>query len=153
MLEKANEILKLAIAAAVLMIGASIAYYYAVYLPEKASAEAQRLVEADRQKREADQKTEAKKADAARNAKTAYDQCLLFAQSNYESRWNSSCKQLNKADIERKKQCEFNGYFGCSQIKITPASDCSLPMELIDDYDKGLDEERKLCLEVFKAAS
>lgn len=153
MIEKADQILKLALAAAALLIGASVAYYYAIFLPDKASAELQREAEADRLKRETEAKAEAQKLDASRNAKAAYDQCLAFAQSNYTDRWNNSCKRLNKADLERKSQCESNGYGYCDQIKITPASDCSLPNDLGDDYDKGREDANKLCLEEFKASS
>lgn len=153
MFEKADEILKLAIAAAALMIGASMAYYYGIFLPDKATAETQREAEADRLKRETDAKAEAQKADVARNAKSTYDQCLAFAQSNYSDRWTSSCKRLNKADLERKSQCESNGYAYCDQIKVTPANECSLPNELAGNYDKGREEANKLCLEEFKASS
>lgn len=153
MLEKADEVLKLALAVAALLIGASVAYYYAIFLPDQANVQAQRMTEADRVKREAEEKSEARKLDAARNAKTAYDQCLASAQSNYSNRWNNSCRKLNKADIERKLQCEVNGYQYCDSIKITPASDCSLTTTLMNDYDNGLDEANKLCLEEFKASS
>lgn len=153
MLEKADEVLKLALAAAALLIGASVAYYYAIFLPDQANAQAERVAEAERTKRQADEKAEARKIDEARTAKSTYDQCLAFAQSNYSDRWDASCKRINKSDLERKSECESNGYGYCDSIKITPANDCSLPNALANDYDNRLEEANKLCLEEFKASS
>lgn len=153
MLEKADEVLKLALAAAALLVGVSVAYYYGIFLPEKARTEEQRLVEADKAKQEAAVKQAKKQETASRDAKVAYDKCLLSASQDYSSRWNKTCIRLNKEDVARKAQCAANGYYNCDQILVTPANGCSLPNELADDYDKSLDEEKKLCLEEFKAAS
>lgn len=153
MLEKADEVLKLALAVAALLIGASVAYYYAIFLPNQANAQQQRATETERSKREANEKAEARKLDAARSAKSAYDQCLAFSQSNYSDRWAASCKRINKSDLERKSECEANGGGYCDAIKITPANDCSLPSAVANDYDNSLEEANKLCLEEFKASS
>ncbi|MCZ8325780.1 MAG: hypothetical protein O9283_11010 [Sphingomonadaceae bacterium] len=153
MLEKADEVLKLALAAAALLIGASVAYYYAIFLPVQAHAQAQSEAEAERAKREANEKAEARKLDAVRSAKSAYDQCLANSQSSYSDRWNASCKRLNKADLERQAECQANGFGYCDSIKITPAIDCALPTVVANDYDNRREEANKLCLEEFKASS
>ena len=153
MLEKADGVLKLALAVTALLVGVSVAYYYAIFLPNQALAKEQRIAEQERLKREADEKAEARKSDAARSAKSTYDQCLANSQSNYFDRWEASCKRLNKADLDRKSDCEANGYGYCAAIKITPASECALPSALAEDYDNRREEANKLCLEEFKAAS
>jgi hypothetical protein len=47
MIDKSDAILKLALALAAILIGLSVAYYYAMFLPERARAESQRIHEAE----------------------------------------------------------------------------------------------------------
>jgi hypothetical protein len=154
MIDKADQLLKLALAFAALMVAASVGYYYAIFLPEQARAESERIVQAETLKQQLETKAAEKSAQAKADAQTKYDSCLANAFSNYESRWEGTCKRLNAEGIERRKACFENGYSEtyCNSIEITPAKGCALNSALAESYDQGHREAKQLCLEEFKAS-
>ncbi len=155
MLEKADAIFKLALAFAAVLIGASVAYYYAAFLPGQARAETERAQAVELAKRQTDANLTSRREKRAEDAKVKYDACLADAFSNYHSRWEKTCKRLNAADIARRSQCMQNGYDenSCASMTITPAVGCSLANELGDDYDNAHDDAKRLCLDEYKASN
>ena len=155
MLDKADAIFKLALAFAAVAIGGAVAYYYALFLPQQAQQSADRELAAETAKHQNEVRESLEKSKTAKEAKEKYDLCVSFAYSDYNSRWAKTCTRLNKADVARRDQCLNNGYNEayCSTISVTPAKECSLPNELADDYEKSHEDDKKLCLEEFKAAT
>ena len=155
MLEKADALLKLALAIAALAIGLSVGYYYAIFLPNEALQEKQFVLNEAQQQQKMESQKIAALERAKKIAQEKYDQCLFSAFQSYTDRWESTCRRLNKDDTERKNQCLQNGYSEqyCGQISVTPSKNCSLNNTLADDYDASHSEAKKLCLEEFKASS
>jgi len=155
MLNRADEILKLALAAAALLIAGSIGYYYAVFLPGQAIESAKQIADTERAKREQTDKIEAKKSADAANAKNEYELCLGNAQANYDSRWQNSCKSIHDRAQKSKADClaQYGPYSYCSGIEVPPARDCSLPNQVSQNYDHGLENDKRLCFEKMAVAT
>jgi hypothetical protein len=154
MLDRADAILKLAAAFAVLCLGLGVGYYYGIALPAQASAAAARI-DSDRlaKQEQAREEREAKKA-ALSEVKQAYEDCLSDAFTNYNTRWNKSCRGLHDADLAAKKNCnsEVLGDSYCDSIKVRPANDCQLPSATADSYDEDHQQAKQMCLDQMKAA-
>lgn len=150
MLEKSQEYLRLAISAAAILIGLSVAYHYMIYIPEKdrqqqlqltAKAEAASLQATARE-------VAAEKAAKLRRAN--FDLCRSTAFANYNNRWNASCKRLADEVTKNRADCLANGGSEAwcnSTYPSRPTSDCSLPSSMSDAYDTMLKDDQKLCLD------
>jgi hypothetical protein len=150
MVEKSQEYLRLALAAAAILIGLSIAYHYVIYIPEKdreqrlqaqSSAEAASLQATEKQ---------AALAKAAEARRTNYRVCMSSAMSDYHDRWNSTCKRLSDAASKSRAQCIAGGASQetCeSYYPSLPASDCALSNPMSSSYDDMLKDEEKQCLD------
>lgn len=161
MLDRADDLLKLALAVAALALGLGVGYYYAVFLPHEAAVTTARLEAREAQQEAArtakakkDQELSERKVALAEKARDKYDTCLSYAFSNYSARWQASCRTSNRSDLERRGKCLQQGYGDqyCSSITITPSSDCTLPNTLASDYDSNHREAQKLCLGELEAA-
>ncbi len=150
MLDKSQEYLRFALAAAAILIGLSVAYHYVIYIPEKDQAqkiamESKSLVETEKL-----QKKEAADSKAALERRTNYRICLSSAQANYDSRWAASCKTRSQAAEKSLSDCISKGFdeaYCRTSYPPFPANDCSLPNSLSDDYDASLQEDKKRCLD------
>jgi len=139
----------LSIAAAALLVGGSVAYHYAIYIPEK-DQEAKADLAA---KAVADERLEETKAEAAQKTadakRTAYKVCVSSAQMSYESRWNSNCKSLAEDANENRNNCLLRGLdanYCSSTYPAIPAQDCRLPSANANSYDQELRDEKARCL-------
>ncbi|PLK27103.1 hypothetical protein [Novosphingobium sp. TH158] len=153
MIEKADQLLKLALAVAALLIGVSVSYYYAIFLPQVAQTKLDRERSAELARATSESTAAMAKEKRLSDAKAKYNACLADAFENYQSRWQKTCRRLNGEDLEKKRRCMDGGGYYCDSIKITPATNCSLPNDLGDDYDTGHENDKKMCLEEFKASS
>ena len=150
MVEKSQEYLRLALAAAALLVGLSIAYHYVIYIPEKdreAKLEAQTKAQTDAAQA-TDKQEEAEKNALAR--RTNYRICLSAAQADYSSRWDASCKRRSEEADNSRAQCIAGGTnedWCRSSYPSIPAADCSLPSSMSNEYDAMLKEDRKRCLD------
>lgn len=154
MLEKSQEYLRLAVAAAALLIGLSIAYHYVVYIPEKDRAKDAQAASkaADEMLRAEKEQASAEKASLER--RTNYRICLSNAQENYSNRWDSSCKSRSDLAEKNRADCLARGIdasYCQTSYPPFPAANCSLPNNVSDDYDAMLREEKQLCLDEAKS--
>ena len=150
MLDKSQEYLRLALAAAAVLIGASVAYHYVVYIP--ARDQAHKMDEDSKSSAETEklQKKEAANSKAALDRRTNYRICLSSAQINYDSRWADSCKTRSQAAEKNLSDCTSKGFeeaYCRTSYPPFPATDCSLPNSVSDDYDAMLQEDKKRCLD------
>ena len=124
MLDRADAILKLALAVAALMIGCAFGYYYAIFLPSQAAASLERA-----------SAFESAKVVAATVEKESYRQCLAAAYSTYSENWDAQCK------LERETNPKI------------PEKECSLSNAQAETQNSRLKDEKRLCLDAFKAAN
>jgi hypothetical protein len=149
MLDKSQDILRLSFAAAALLIGGSVAYHYAVYIPEKdheAKTEAAAKEAADERREEAKEELAEK---TALEKRTGYRICLSNAQQDYHNRWESSCRSISQEAAKNRAECISRGSdaSACSAYyPVPPAENCRLPSSLANDYDADLEKEKERCL-------
>ena len=150
MLEKSQEYLRLALAAAAILVGLSIAYHYVIYIPEKDRAQklqAEAKVVTETRLLQTKQVADAK---AALDRRTSYRVCLSAAQADYSARWDASCKVRSVAADKSRAQCIQNGIGEESCLgyyPAIPAADCTLARSLSENYDAMLREDKKRCLD------
>ena len=154
MVEKSQEYLRLALAAAVILIGLSVAYHYVIYVPEK---DRQLELAAESKAQAATLQAISSKAEedkAAQNRRANYRVCVSNAFSDYHSRWNSTCKRLaDAADHDRSACLQGGGSEGTcrSSYPARPAADCALPNQMSDTYGASLKDDQQQCLNEAKA--
>jgi hypothetical protein len=150
MLEKSQDILRISLAAAALLVGGSVAYHYAIYIPEK-DQEAQ---EAAAAQEAADERRQQALADAAQKTaqekRTAYKVCVSNAFADYHSRWESNCKSNSDDAAASRSNCLARGfsadYCAASFPAISP-TDCRLPNAVANEYDEQLKDDKARCLQ------
>lgn len=154
MLEKSQEILRIALALGAVLIGGSVAYHYAIYIPDRdqkaqASAAAK---EAEAQRKDEENSRLAEKSALER--RTSYRICLSTAQANYDSRWESSCRSAALEAQKERADCVARNYplSTCeSYYPIPPDHDCRLPNKTANDYDEQLRLDKERCLSEVKS--
>lgn len=150
MFEKSQEYLRLAIAAAALLIGASVAYHYIIYIPEQDRAETAEVAAKQlKLAHETEAKQEASKKTALER-RANYRICLSTAQSIYSARWDASCKVRSEIADKSRADCLSRGIseeYCRTSYPPFPATDCTLANALSDDYDASLREDKKRCLD------
>lgn len=157
MLDNSQNILRLASAAAVLLVGSSVAYHYIIYIPNKDEATRnQLLAKEDLAMKDASEK--ARRDETARKAKetaalfrrTAYQVCVSNAQADYSARWDASCKTHAAASARNRQNCVARGVAEatCLEWNPVPPASCELSNALADDYGKDLDDEKDRCFRV-----
>ena len=149
MLDRADAILKLVLAGAAIVMASAVGYYYGIFMPAQAVAAAQQVAEAKRSEQVLAQKTEAKRASEANNAKQQFNICVASAQSDYNSRWQSSCKSIHDRQLLARNNCYDQGgnAFYCANYTVTDARECSLPSDTAQSYDLGLQNAKRLCMD------
>jgi hypothetical protein len=150
MLDKSQDILRLSFAAAALLIGGSVAYHYAIYIPEKdeeVKAEAAAKVAAD-ERHEEEQAKQTEKTALEKRA--GYRICVSNAVADYHARWESSCKAISQEAANNRSNCLARGYYDAntctSMYPATAAENCRLPGALANSYDSDLRDEKQRCL-------
>jgi hypothetical protein len=158
-----DALVKLSVAASVLLASGSVGYYYVVYLPdrdagiareqklEKAKAELTRHV--DQQRREAEQRAaDERRANDQAEAKAAYQSCVALADRSYNAMWASTCKRLADKDAKDRADCVAKGSSFCDIYKQGDGSpSCSLPRVLASDLDTTHEKSRDRCLQESKS--
>jgi hypothetical protein len=151
---RSDVILRLAIALAVVMAGASVAYYFAVYLPARdARAHADAVAASAAQAANAAQSSAVAAADQDRR-RAAYQACLANADLTYHATWNGNC-----ADRATKQAAQLTNCLALGSTRdvcaatwpALPAADCTLPTYLSDTLDSDLKAANTLCLDQAKA--
>jgi len=145
-----DNLLKLSIAIAVLCAGASVGYYFAIYLPAKDA----------RARSDAAAAASAQAADAAITAaaqdkrRADYQTCLQAAQDDYSAHWDSDCATHSAINARGYTACLSNGmnHDECASLWPTlPTTDCSLPLNLANSLNAGLKDAQARCLDEAKA--
>lgn len=154
MLDRADAILKLALALAALFLGGGVGYYYGVFLPEQGAKTQEERVEAAKAELSLKRRLDEQRTANATAAKVTYDVCLASSQQDYASRWESSCGTQNQADLKARRGCVAQGYDEqyCASYIVRPASDCTLPGGTAATYDGALQKAKELCIEEYKAS-
>ncbi len=150
MVEKSQEYLRLALAAAAILIGLSVAYHYVIYIPDRDRA---RKLETDAKAQTEAIQAAAKKGDAdkaALNRRANYRICVSNALADYHSRWGDTCRRRSEEADRNRAECIANGSLESTCQRYyppIPASNCALPREQSDDYDASLKNDQKQCLD------
>jgi len=149
MLDKSQDILRLSFAAAALLIGGSVAYHYAIYVPAKDrdAKEAAAAKEAAEERRKEEQSRLAEKAALER--RSGYRICVSNAQADYHSRWTSSCRSMSQEAEKNRADCIARGTDAnvcATYYPVPPAENCRLPGALANAYDAELRAEKEQCL-------
>lgn len=159
MASKADTVLKLSLAAAVLIAGSGVGWYYGVVLPRQAAREearegAEREAELSRQK--AAQRAEAEAKQRQESAQLEYQDCLNFAELSYKERWTASCRAQHDADVAAFEDCAddlFATEEGCrARRPIRPDRDCALPAQTAQSYSDAREQRKNECMARLQAA-
>jgi hypothetical protein len=158
-----DSLLKISIAASVLIASGSISYYYMRYLPERdAQIENERKLENARTEyaRQVEQSRAAaeKTADIERQAadkeatQTRYKICLKNADSNYSFAWADQCRKIADAAQKNRSECiskSTTDKSSCDLIypKVDFNPDCSLNRAIGNDLNDQLQKSHERCLQ------
>jgi hypothetical protein len=163
-----DALLKLSVIASLLLASSGVAYYYAIYLPqrdaeqdrESSSQKLQAYGEkrADQERSAAQQReTEQRQAEAKEGAGIRYQNCVDGARINHEASWAAACKRLaDKAEQDHSDCLSVpnlpQGYCDAAYSTRDPSARCTLPVEMVADLDAALNSARKACLQERNAA-
>lgn len=163
MASKVDTVLKASLAAAALLAGAGVGYYYGVFLPGQASRqEARMLAEQEaRQKQEdfqakAQAREQEEQSRRQQAAQQEYQDCLNFAELSYKQRWTASCRAQHDADVAALADCADNLFAteeGCqAKVPVRPERDCALPGRTAQSYSDAREQRKAECLARFQSA-
>ena len=153
-------VLKVTMAASVVTASAGVAYYYAIYLPERdAALDAQRILDteyASRLKAEQDMRAAAEKLAAEKLKQlisVRYQSCLRLATANYTASWEGNCTRIIKANRKNYDDC-MSGLpkLACDTIYpvSTGSESCALPTKLAETLNTDLENEKNRCLKEYQ---
>lgn len=147
---RADTILKLSLAAAALIAGTSVGYYYGVFLPGEVHRREAREQAAREEAAKAQSKARAEIVRRQQSARLEYEDCVNFADLAYRNRWTLACKAQNQADIAAFQDCAddlFSSEDGCrARFPIRPERDCTLPGQTAESYAAARDTRKAECL-------
>lgn len=153
MASKADTVLKLSLAAAVLISGSGVGWYYGVVLPRQAAREEARVAverEAEQSRQKAADRAEAEAKQRQESAQLEYQDCLNFAELSYKERWTASCRAQHDADIAALQDCAddlFATEEGCrAKHPVRPERDCALPGQTAQSYSDAREQRKAECL-------
>lgn len=160
MLERADAVLKLALALAALLAGAGVGYYYGIFLPNHARVQEQRSQAnadaAEDARRSAEAKASAEHARRQQAAQVEYEDCLNFAELNYKNRWAASCRAMNRSDIADFEDCLDNLFSTEESCRrrhpIRPERGCALPSTIASGLSGDRDRAKEQCLGRYQAS-
>lgn len=157
MLKHADAILKLALAAALLLAGGGAGFYYGIYLPAQ---DVRRQTEAMAERQALAERQAGVLAEQARRveaAQVAYDDCINFAESSYRERWTQSCVAMNASDQSAYEDCAddwFTTKSGCrAQHPVRPPRDCALPARMAEQIGAARDQRKAECMAKLQAVT
>lgn len=151
MLNRAGDILKLAVALAVLMAGGGVGYYYGIFLPNHARVQEQgSQASAEEERRSAYASAAAEQARRQQAAQVEYEDCLNFAELDYKNRWATSCRTMNRSDVAEFEDCLddlFSTEESCRRRHpIRPERGCALPSTIASGLSEDRHRAREQCL-------
>jgi hypothetical protein len=145
-----NDVLKLALAGAILLPGIAVADYYMVYLPHKDELAEQ---DAKQARIEAQQRADAERnrqQQIQQNRRTAYNVCVSNADFKHTLDWNLNCTNQAKPAKEALDGCLAASLMtaaACRQANpVPPEADCGLPTYLASAIDSTRDKAKEACL-------
>ena len=156
MSQRADSVLKYALALAALMAGGGVGFYYGIYLPSQdirrqSEDMARRHVEA-----KANSDALAERARREQAAQTAYEDCTSTADLAYKNHWTAVCRAQNAADVAEYEDCAddlFSTDEGCREKHpIRPERDCALSPQAADRLVEERNTARQQCLGTLRAA-
>ncbi|WP_395392553.1 hypothetical protein WBP07_15985 [Novosphingobium sp. BL-8A] len=159
MASRVDTALKLSLAAAALIAGSGIGWYYGVVLPRQAAREeARQAVErdAEQSRQKAAERAEAEAKKRQESAQLEYQDCLNFAELSYKERWTASCHAQHDADVAAFEDCAddlFATEEGCrAKHPIRPERDCALPAQTAQSYSDAREQRKNECLARLQSA-
>ncbi|EQB16167.1 hypothetical protein [Novosphingobium lindaniclasticum] len=164
MASKVDTALKASLAAAALLAGAGVGYYYGLFLPGQAARqEARELAVQDARRKQEDAQAKAQareRAEQSRRREAAqqeYQDCLNFAELSYKQRWTASCRAQHDADVSALADCADNLFAteeGCrARVAIRPERDCALPGGTARSYSDAREQRKAECLARLQSVS
>lgn len=156
---RVDTVLKLSLAAAAIIAGTGVGYYFGVTLPARAAREEARQLaddQAEAQRAKAAQRAEAEKRRQQESAQLEYQDCLNFAELSYKERWTASCHAQHEADVSAFEDCAddlFATEEGCrARHPIRPERDCALPAQTAQSYSDAREQRKNECLARLQSA-
>lgn len=154
--ERAAVVLKLALAAAALLAGSGVGYYFGLFLPHQARMTAAASGADQRVQDAAGAAAERARAIRAEDAQSRYRQCLAAADLVYQGRWNTSCRTQHDADAAAFEDCMddwFTTRSGCERRHpIRAPQHCALPAPLAAGFVADRNRAKDVCLQEMQAA-
>jgi hypothetical protein len=158
-----DALLKLSVIGSLLLASSAVAYYYAVYLPQRdAEQDRQSSLQklhvygqkrADQERSAAQQReTEQRHAEAKEGAGIRYQNCVDGARINHETSWAAACKHLADKAVQNHSDCLSvpnlpQGYCDAAYGSRDSSANCTLPAEMAADLDAALNAARKACVQ------
>ena len=162
MAARIDALLKLSVIVSLLLASSGVAYYYAVYLPQRdaerdRNSSLQKLSaygqeRADQERSATQQRaTEQRHAEAEASAGIRYQNCLDGARTKHDASWAAACQRLADKAVQQHADCLSvpnltQGYCDAAYSSRDPSANCTLPAEMAADLDAALNAERKTCL-------
>jgi len=149
-----DAVLKLSLAAAVLLAGAGVGYYFGIFLPAQAIHET--LDTGTRRQVESTDRTadleRARVAEEQRReaAQQRYQACMGTADTTYRARWTSGCRIQHERQQAAYEDCAddlFSTREGCARkFPVEPEHGCALPVQISGRLVSDRDAARAQCL-------
>lgn len=154
MATRADNVLKLSLAAGALLAGAGVGYYFGVFLPAQAiretvGSETRQQTDAseDAARLERERLAETRRREEAR---ARYQACVGTAMSTYQQRWASACRAQHARQEAAFADCAddfFSTREGCArQFPVEPERGCALPLSVSNRLTSDRDAARSQCL-------
>jgi hypothetical protein len=149
-----DAVLKLSLAAGVLLAGAGVGYYFGIFLPAQAiheTLDAGTRHQVDSTDRSADLER-ARLADEQKRAaaQQRYEGCVATANLAYQERWSSGCRAQNQRQQAAYDDCAddlFSTREGCARkYPVEPERGCALPVQISSRLVADRDAARAQCL-------
>ena len=149
-----DAVLKLSLAAAILMAGAGVGYYFGIFLPAQAIRESLNTGE-QRQVQSIDRTDELARAEAAEAqrreaAQARYRACVSTADMGYQERWSAACRAQHARQQAAFEDCADNLFStrdGCARkFPVEPEHGCALPLSIGNRLSTARDAAKAQCL-------
>lgn len=138
----AGDILKLAAAAALLLVALAVAYHFLVYIPKR---DADRVAAAAT----AQSASRASAQAAVQHRRDAYQSCVQLATNNYVVDWNLNCERLSKQNVASRTSCYALQYMTAQQCEntypVVSVAECSLPHSISSTLKRDLEDAKVRC--------
>jgi hypothetical protein len=151
---QADVVVKLSLAAAVLLAGAGVGYYFGIFLPAQAIHETLDKG-ASRETQASDRSADLERARLADEQKRAaaqqrYEGCVASANLAYQDRWSQGCRAQNQRQQAAYDDCAddlFSTREGCARkYPVEPERGCALPVQISSRLVADRDAARAQCL-------